>query len=151
MGEHGGCTGAAVGAGDAHDLDLGQPGVAEQLRDGGGAVLQVLGVEGGRRDAGDAHERLEVAADAGELGGGAGGQVLDGHPGSLTAAGASGQAAPAARACSTAERAPSVHGSPWPGSTVPAPVSAMASSEAKLSAKSAVAAPATMRGPVRAV
>src|SRR5690606_18418109 len=151
--EHGGGAGAAVGAGDADDLHLGQPGAAEQLRHGGGAVLEVLRVEGGGRDAGDAHERLEVGTDPGELGGGTGGEVLDGHGGSLAAPprsahghrpGPHAQAGPTARACSTAATAPPVHGSPCPGSTVPAPVAAMASRVARLRAESAVAAPATI-------
>src|SRR5690606_30338250 len=55
------------------------------------------------------------------------------------------------RAWLTAASAPSRHGAPCPGSTVPPPVPAMTSSVRRLRAESAVAAPATIRGPVRAV
>src|SRR5699024_5507567 len=65
--------------------------------------------------------------------------------------GGTAQDGPSARARSTALRAPPFHGSPCPGSTVRAPVSAIACSEARFIAESAVAAPATIRGPTRAV
>jgi hypothetical protein len=64
---------------------------------------------------------------------------------------AAGYAEPAARACCTAASTPPVHGSPWPVSTVVAPVAASASSVRRLRSTSAVAARATSRGPLRAV
>ena len=58
---------------------------------------------------------------------------------------------PSRRARSTAAATPSRHGSPWPGSTVSAAVAASASSEASAWRLSAVAARATICGPVEPV
>lgn len=58
------------------------------------------------------------------------------------------QCAPRSRASSTAVATPAVQGSPCPVRTVPAPVAASRSSEASAWPLSAVAAPATICGPV---
>lgn len=65
--------------------------------------------------------------------------------------GAPAQWAPTERACRAAASAPCVQRSPWPGSTVRAPVSATASRELRATAVSWVAAAATICGPRRPV